>query len=395
MSQTVAAVNLAPFTVGQKGSVDLTKALAALPFNPIAVGEGQVGHIRIYNDSGSTLSITNDTGTINDYVPAGAWPTYELEPGSFTINFTIVSLLPNPPVTLLMCTIYAPGETVPDTPQLGNSPIGGQATTSNSQTLSNEGSAKTNLVIDIGDSALSQLITINNDGTATWKVDVASVAHTLITLAAAANFLKLGQAGDIVEVLGQLLVDQTLTGGGGINTNTIRDNVTGATQITLTTAGMTIANALATGEIDIGGIIKWTTAGNQKLQSTGGNAIVDATSGTDTFLNPPATGAGRTVQAATNGVARWSTTDSGFSLLNSSAFSLLSGGLSRYTGGNNLTAGSGTVVTHGLGTTPNYVSWMDVIAQPGSATVGVGSIGATTFTGTIGSGSTATWCAKF
>lgn len=54
---------------------------------------------------------------------------------------------------------------------------------------------------------------------------------------------------------------------------------------------------------------------------------------------------------------------------------------------------NGVVVTHGLGGTPSAVLILPIIAQPGSATVGVGNVGATTFTATCGAGTGFYWFA--
>ena len=88
------------------------------------------------------------------------------------------------------------------------------------------------------------------DGHGTISVDQSGTPHQTLKFNTGGNPLQIGQAGDISEVLGQLTVDQLVTlvgnlvAGGGINVNTIRDNVTGAQQLLLTTAGITIVNSL-------------------------------------------------------------------------------------------------------------------------------------------------------
>jgi len=96
----------------------------------------------------------------------------------------------------------------------------------------------------------SSAIVSTVDGQLTWKVVQAGVYHQIFKAQSSNNPLQLGQAGDITEILGQLTVDQltTLVGNlianGGMNISTIRDNTTGATQVTLLTAGITITNPL-------------------------------------------------------------------------------------------------------------------------------------------------------
>lgn len=55
--------------------------------------------------------------------------------------------------------------------------------------------------------------------------------------------------------------------------------------------------------------------------------------------------------------------------------------------------GTNATVTHGLGGTPTAVLIVPVIGQPGSATSGVGNVGATTFQATVGAGSGFYWFA--
>ena len=202
MSAIVSDVNLNGASVGQTGTIYLDKFVSQAPTlrnNP--------PYIRFYNESQCGLSITLDTGA-QEIVPAGAWYTHDAI-GVNSATWTVLYVMTNPLVTHLYTVYYPPGEQLPDLPNLGNSPIGGTSGTATT-TLSQEGQPKTLLTIDIGDTSLAQLITINNDGTSTWKVDVSGVAHTIFTIASTANFLKLGQAGDTLETLGQLTVDQLL-----------------------------------------------------------------------------------------------------------------------------------------------------------------------------------------
>src|SRR5258708_13697816 len=159
------------------------------------------------------LAIASDDGTLNDYIPAGAWPTYTLDQAASFITFTVVSILPNPPVQFLLPTYYVPGETVPEAPRLGNSPIGisGQINMSSVQTLSNEGNPVNTLVIDMGDTAFSQIVAIFNDGHALWAVDQSGTKHQVLKIQSAGNPLQLGQTGDTSEVLGDLLTDGKFT----------------------------------------------------------------------------------------------------------------------------------------------------------------------------------------
>ena len=210
MSIALPLVDLTSASVGSSGTIQ---------FQNVGIGQGGVSanpaflakpaHLNVFNDSKNTLLIQFITEGDSDNLSPGAWRTYSLIPGEAGLTWKVLGQMNvNAPISQLACTYYAPGEAIDNPGVLGNSPIGGSIATTSIQTLSQEGQPKTLLTIDIGDSVLANLININNDGTATLKVDVAGVAHTVLQILNAANFLKLGQTSDTVEVVGQLLVDQ-------------------------------------------------------------------------------------------------------------------------------------------------------------------------------------------
>lgn len=321
MSYNLPTVDMSVFSVGQGSQIKLNTVRGKVAFDPAHASDP--AHLRIFNESGSTIQITSDDGSIQDYIPAGAWPTYEVDQTISYITFTVIAVMQNPPIQLLLPVFYVPGEKVPETPTLGNSPISGVAQTSSIQTLSNEGSAANLLVIDMGDTAFNQLVALFNDGHALWAVDQSGVKHQVIKINIAGNPLQLGQAGDIVEILGGEKVDQTFesvgnatfdgtatvtgvtTATGGVNTGTIRDNTTGAAQITLVTAGMTIPNKVtlsASPAADSAGPINFTTGGGANNAITRGGLEVlayNATNG-DTEVKGTATG-GRVLLSTSDG----------------------------------------------------------------------------------------------
>lgn len=120
MSEALATIDLSTILVNGTGRIDLSQLKTAYN-NP---SNQELGHIRIFNDSGSTLKIRSDSGIVQDYIPAGAWVTYAIDHSTQAIDFTVISILPNAPIQLLMSTYFSPGEPIPDTPQLGNSPVG-------------------------------------------------------------------------------------------------------------------------------------------------------------------------------------------------------------------------------------------------------------------------------
>ena len=208
MSSPLKPVDLTGAIVGQQFTIDFNQFVK---FNP---ANNDPAHLRVYNDSGCGLQYVMQSSGNGDYIPAGGWATIELKSNDSSMLVTINYLLPNPPVSIILPTYFGPGEPVPPVPILGNSPvgIGGSVNTSNVQTLSNENSASSLLVIDMGDAVgangFAQIVTIYNDGHALWAVDQANVKHQVFKINIAGNPLQLGQAGDVTEILGKLLVDQ-------------------------------------------------------------------------------------------------------------------------------------------------------------------------------------------
>jgi hypothetical protein len=206
MSIKLASIDMSQYAVGQSGFIDLNPPKQkAGQSSSSAVGPA---HLRIFNDSGSEISITSDDGSIDDWIPAGAWPVYELDQSTTKINFKVIAILPNPPIQFLLCTYYAPDEKVPESPTLGNSPVGvGGSVSTTGSTLSNEGNTTETLVIDIGQVGNTQLIAVYSDGKIVLKVLQSGVVHTALQINTSGNALQLGQASDTSEALGNFLVD--------------------------------------------------------------------------------------------------------------------------------------------------------------------------------------------
>lgn len=369
MSSNLPSIDLTGATVGTIFSQDFPQFVTIDPKNLATA------NIRYYNESGAGLSARTNTG-YEFKIPAGAWPTIKIGPKDTHIDFTVSYVLPNAPVSLLEATYFAPGEDPTPAPPLGNSPIGitGGVQTSSVQTLSNEGNAAGTQVIDIGDAAFANLFRLFTDGHCTWSVDQTGTAHQVINIQTSGVPLQLGKSGDTTEILGTLQVDS------GVNTGTIRDNTTGAVQATLVTAGISFNNITT----HSGGIILGTGANDFLESGDNSTKILDCTSGSNIFINPPGTGAGKVVGLATNGVERFEANDSGVSL-KSGTFNFLAGTISRTWGGN-VGCGSGTTISHGAGVVPDLVVATPNIAQPGSATVGIGALTSTNFRATVGAG---------
>jgi hypothetical protein len=210
MSIPLPIINLSNVSIGQSGTVSFANtgiSAGGISSNPSNTRDA--GKVLIYNESGSGLLITFLTSQSGFYLPAGGWQPVPIQAGETGYKWTVIYNLPAPPVTQLLTTYYYPGEVIPPQPTLGNSPIGigGTVTTSSVQTLSNEGNSSLSLVIDIGQVGHTQLITINNDGSAIWSVLRGGIAHTVLQIEASGNPLLLGQAGDTVEAVSQFTFD--------------------------------------------------------------------------------------------------------------------------------------------------------------------------------------------
>lgn len=114
---------------------------------------------------------------------------------------------------------------------------------------------------------------------------------------------------------------------------------------------------------------------------------IDANSATATYI-----------KARNNGVINFQTPngttrahiDSSGIHLDSGTINFLTGTMSRQNGSIS-SCGSGTTISHGIGASPATIVAVPNIAQPGSATAGVGNIGSTTFQATIGAGTQLNW----
>jgi hypothetical protein len=207
VSIALPAVSLANVVLGQKGTISLQNA--GIDANPSRYNTP--AHIALHNESGIGLIIAFSVSGSSFHLPAGGWLPIALDPGEGQITWTveyILNVIGGAPVSQLLVTYYQPHEAVPAIPQLGNSPIGGAVSTSSIQTLSQEGVASGLLTIDIGDLTFSQLISIFNNGQLAWSVDQSGVKHQALKINTAGTPLQLGQAGDLAEFLGQLIVDQ-------------------------------------------------------------------------------------------------------------------------------------------------------------------------------------------
>lgn len=368
MSNQLPFIDLTSATVGSSGKVQFPL--------PGLVAGNELCHVRIMNESGCGLSITFSDGS-DDFIPAGAWPVFEVEPTVTGFSYSVTYVIPNAPVSQLQVIYYYPGEPVPENMVLGNSPIGitGSVQTSSVQTLSNENSSVPTLVIDIGNATTPQLIKIYNDGTFTWSVS----GHTLLQ-GSVANLLQLGQTGDTSTVLGALTVTQLLT---ALASLSITGTLTASGKLSTDAATLTSDGSgnLSVVSLNIGGQkVTWLSSSKLQLQSATTEVDLLDNANNQMFVVNESQSAAAPV------------TNTSAATISKMFFNI--GAIKDINGSTATTCGSGTTISHGLSGTPSLLVATPSITQAGSATVGIGSITSTTFKATVGAGSAISWIAS-
>lgn len=199
MSVGLAAVDLTAVAAGATGTLNWTGLVQR--GGSVGVRSGKA-HLRLFNESGVGLQIRFDSGR-EDVVPAGAWPLYEIG-AEQALVWTALYILPGAPHSAVYGVLYEPGETVPATPVLGNSPIGigGTVATTTGQSLKNDGSAPATAIIEAtpSDQAASS-ITLDNDGSGFIRVLSANLLRSLLNVVrgntgAGKAAFTLGDSGD-------------------------------------------------------------------------------------------------------------------------------------------------------------------------------------------------------
>jgi hypothetical protein len=223
MSIPLPNVDLSSAVVGSKGFIDLKNVGAGaggVSANPSM--QNSPPTLVMFNDSGCTLTITYAQTGNGFKMPAGAWIPAPLPPGENQINWSVDFVLQNAPISLLLCTYYAPGENIPTSFTLGNSPIGGavQATGGGVVTadhlINTTNAPSSAAIIQIQETgSTGTQVFADNQGNFTVAQYVAGVLSPLIrTLAGITNGIAnsnvfLGDTNHQVEVLGHLLSDLT------------------------------------------------------------------------------------------------------------------------------------------------------------------------------------------
>lgn len=379
------------------------------------------------------------------------------EVGDITWQIDVDSLnVSNPPINAIFTTIYDPNESLGDKtyPMPLIRQLGQQAVTGGggviAAILQNVGNAPgTNVIQNNSTSNANNSLTLTNDGLLNLLVTIGTtLVQVLRTFepGAGGTILQLGAATYLSELMGNLIVDGTLESSGaftadgtstlkgavtaaavgvlthilgnltvdGNSTHTGTTQLTGATTLsallTLAAAGLTtpaatdvVLNA-PTGQktdVQVNAVNELTIASsdvripNGHFGKTAQGDIIDASAGsTSPWYYKGAGGVGAIINfQPESGVTSFIMTKTQFQLGSGATFKFLTGTMSRQNGNGNIACGSGTTITHGLGATPALVLATPNIAQAGSATVGIGNVGSTTFQCTVGAGTAVSfWC---
>jgi hypothetical protein len=258
------------------------------------------------------------------------------------------------------------------------------------QTLSNEGSTLGAEVIDIGTTANSKLIDIFNNHF-TLSIEIGGVKHTILAGSLTGSPGQAGMAGDVFEILGQLLVDQDVTLSGNETSGAVgkllhalgnltvdgTTTLTGALTATNASSLVQKANTLADIANLPGGRLGVSAAGD----------VLDAASSTATYIKSRGAGGGFHFQTP-DGSDQVTIDNVGNVAM--FGFTMRTGGMHDLNNGSNL---SGTI-NHGLvGGTPSWVL-ATCNTTSSSATTGAYSYTTTQFGLTVGGGLNAEWVAK-
>lgn len=365
------------------------------PFNPQASTSGIIQtngvnaneQLMLYNDSPVGLRLTFPDGS-TDILPPGWNKDFILKSVAMSkvtwVQYNSI-VATGYPASQVYGTIYEPDEHVASinaSMQRGFTLTGGSASLSSSVgNIVNDGNPSGTFIIEVTVSgAPGSSIVLKSDGTITLAELIANVVTPFLqSFPGTATILKLGESGKTVEVVGTLTVDSTILANGGVNTNTIRDDVNGNVAADL---------SAGTGDINFKQQVIIENQKNVLGKDTGGTAriILFIGAGSDTILR--ACGVGSQILLQTqDGTNQGTVNANGFTIpkANSHGFTWFNGNfipeISFFTG-----TGSGTYNHgwNGSGETgvPFWIA--PIVTVAGSATQGYDSVTSTQVHVTLG-----------
>lgn len=390
MSIPLPNTDLSAAIAGSTGSIDLTKVgvgAGGVSANPSMLNKP--ANMFLFNESGCTLTITFQQSGSGFKLPAGGWTITPLPPGEYLIKWSVDFLLTGAPISLLLCTYYAPGEPTPTNFALGNSPIGGAVQTSGGGTtadhLINVGNpATTSPIIEIAPAgAPNYTFLTDNQGNlflGVWSGGVLTQIFKVISGAAANNdSVVIGDAQHLVHMLGAIVGDkyasayQYFAGTPG-TPGEVRYDTQGGLG---TGNGIGFRALFAATDANSNGFYAQGQSGAANMKGLEAFSTVGMT-GTNIGVNiegPTWTTGLDTSNMSAGTAIKWPNGN----ISTAGVLSLIAGSISRIKFGFQAIASGGSTVTHGLGVTPTAI-----FIQNGSGTGGivytVTAPGATTFT---------------
>ena len=206
MSIQLPIVDLSSATINVGISVDWQQQI-----QPQAKPHGSINstqampHLSAFNESGIGLSVIFPKAGDTDFIPAGQWKTWTLDPAETSAIFTPTYILPGAQVTSLILVYYYPNEIVPTPGVLGNSPvnIGGNVNVSSASSIKNDGNLPNTSIIESTPSDQSaSSFNLGNDGSGIWKILSAGNLRSLINAVRGDNgankaVVTIGDTGDL------------------------------------------------------------------------------------------------------------------------------------------------------------------------------------------------------
>ena len=275
MSIQLPIVDLSGATVGVRIPVDWQQQVQpqATPHGNIQGTQG-MPHLSAFNESGVGLSVIFPIAGDTDFIPAGQWKSWTLDPAESGAIFIPSYILPGAAVTSLILVYYKPNEIVPTPGVLGNSPvnIGGNVNVSTAAALKNDGNLPNTSIIEATPSDQnSSSINLGNDGSGIWKILSAGLLRSVVNVVRGNSgtgkaSVTIGDSGDVTIT--------TFYGTIGAGVGLPASQVTGtlaASQVGSGYPGGNVSGAVATATNAIG--LSYSTNGGYVSYSSGNNWV--------------------------------------------------------------------------------------------------------------------------
>lgn len=169
-------IDLSSAVVGTAGKIDLSNC--GTTQSPAYTQ--QTATLQLYNESACGLRLTGkNTGLAFD-LPSGGWNNVPIPVGETEIDYVVQYILPNPAVSSLLATYFAPNEPVPASASIGNSPVNVSNAVIQANEIVNTGSGILTPIINANElpgGGQRFIAAMNNDGSAQFGESLPTVAQ--------------------------------------------------------------------------------------------------------------------------------------------------------------------------------------------------------------------------